>query len=90
MNKLNTNINNADSFPKRRGRPSTGTAPTAAKRKALQRERDKQRPMEEQSLEALLSSAGQAILAGDTEALNGISKEMQRRAKAFALDVTVT
>lgn len=37
-----------------------------------------------------VSSAWQAILAGDTEALNEISKEMQRRAKAIALNVTVT
>lgn len=68
-----------------RGRPATGTALTVAERKALQRKRDRTvRPLEDQTLEALLSAAGQAIQGGDADGLKGVVKEMRRRAQAVA------
>ncbi len=71
--------------PKRRGRPSTGEAMTPAQRKALQRERDRvQRPVHEQTLEAVLSAAGSAVRGGDLLSLQAAVAELQRRAKIEA------
>lgn len=68
-----------------RGRPATGKALSDAERKAQQRKRDRARTEAEQTLEALLTAAGQAIQKGDTDALKSLTKEMQRRAKLASI-----
>ena len=67
-----------------RGRPPTGDAMTAAQRKQLQRSRDEDRGLSEQSVESLLKSAGQCIVAGNVDHLKSVNSEMLRRAKANA------
>lgn len=67
-----------------RGRPPTGDAMTSAERKQLQRIRDQERGLSDQSVESLLKSAGQSIVAGNVDDLKAVNSEMVRRAKANA------
>ncbi|WP_304350870.1 hypothetical protein [Comamonas testosteroni] len=67
-----------------RGRPPTGDAMTTAERKKLQRTRDQERGLADQSVESLLKSAGQSIVAGNVDGLKAVNSEMLRRAKANA------
>lgn len=64
-----------------RGRPPTGEALTPAERKKLQRERDRDRAVTDQSVDGLLQSAGISIAAGNVAELMQLNSEMVRRAK---------
>lgn len=64
-----------------RGRPQTGKALTPAERKKLQRERDRNRSLTDQTVDGLLQSAGISIAAGNVTELMQLNSEMVRRAK---------
>ena len=79
----------------RRGRPPSGEILTAedrilrqrsqaAERKQRQRGRDQERNLGEQSVEALLKSAGQSMVAGRVDDLKVLNEEMLRRAQLNA------
>lgn len=71
-------------MPARRGRPTTGTAKTAAERKREQRRRDAVRPIVDWSMEALLRVISVATLTGNLEDLASCCAELQRRAELAA------
>lgn len=80
---------------RRPGRPSTGSALTAAQRKAAQRARDREKVgnenLSDASITALCERLQRTVSMGDVDLVKGITMELLRRAKsAFKENVTVT
>lgn len=76
--------------PKRRGRPATGKAMTAAERKRAQRERDREAfwkctPAGEMSTTGLLESLAYAVHRGLSIDAKEIAAELVKRAEATAM-----
>lgn len=81
--------------PKLRGRPSTGSAMTAAQRKAEQRKRDRQLVTNENLTDAtttaLCEQLQHRVSIGDVDLVKGITLELMKRARlAMKNNVTVT
>lgn len=81
--------------PKLRGRPSTGSAMTAAQRKAEQRKRDRQLITNENLIDATITALCEQlqhrVSMGDVDLVKGITLELMKRARlAFKNNVTVT
>lgn len=76
--------------PKRRGRPATGKAMTAAERKRAQRERDREAfwkctPAGEMSTTGLLESLAYAVNRGLSIDAKAIADELVKRAEKTAM-----
>jgi hypothetical protein len=74
--------------PKKRGRPSTGKAKTAAERKQDQRQRDIKKQLKEQEMttSGLLENLPALIREGHIHLLENHFKELMRRCKANRSD----
>lgn len=85
-----------DAFPtKKRGRPATGSAMTAAQRKADQRKRDRQLVTSENLTDAtttaLCEQLQHRVSIGDVDLVKGITLELMKRARlTMKNNVTVT
>lgn len=80
---------------KNRGRPSTGSAMTAAQRKAEQRKRDRHiitnENLSDATITALCEQLQHKVSMGDVDLVKGITLELMKRARlAFKNNVTVT
>lgn len=80
---------------KLRGRPSTGSAMTAAQRKAEQRKRDRRtitnENLSDATITALCEQLQHKVSMGDVDLVKGITLELMKRARlAFKNNVTVT